>query len=165
MDTEPSNADEPDKQPDDAAEEGEMTLITEVWDELSTEEKLEWLENFLKVADEQWDELSQHPEIAGPIEGMRKLALTIRQSLDEEEQIVEQLLQSEADAADGQAQLHLAMAEFMKKFENLGDAEWDEMPTEKRLKLMDLINDWNHGGGREEVLSILPREIRRRYEE
>jgi curved DNA-binding protein CbpA len=164
MDPEASNPEDPDKQPD-ASDEGKMRLITEVWDELSDEEKIEWLDNFLKVAEEQWDDISKHPDIAGPVEDLREVAMQMKQSFAEEEQAVEELLQTQADAAEKQAQLHVVMAEFVKHFENLGEAEWEEMPTENRLRLMDLLNDWNHGGGREEVLSILPIEVRRRYEE
>jgi hypothetical protein len=144
-------------------DEDRMVLITDVWQELSDEEKSEWLENFLRVADEQWEEISANPELAVLVDRLRAVARDRQKLIEAEDKLTEALLQATADHADAMTLQQTVLADMMKHFENLADEDWQEMETSKRLKLMDLLTEWNNGG-REECLSQLPIEIRRRYE-
>ena len=135
----------------------------EFWNTMSGDEQIEWMQNLRSKLEEHRDEIERLPGGDGllqRLDGITKHQEALARLEDEAQDMI---LQTYADEADVSTRLSMAMIELMRHLENLTDEQWQEMPPEKRGNAVDLLNQWNNGQ-REEVLSQLPIEIRRRYE-
>ena len=135
----------------------------EFWNGMSGEEQAEWVRNLRSKLEEHRDDVARIPggdALLQRLDGITKHQETLARLEDEAQDVI---LQTYADEADIATRLSMAMIELMRHLENLTDEQWQEMPPEKRGNAVDLLNQWNNGE-REEVLSQLPIEIRRRYE-
>lgn len=135
----------------------------EFWNEMSGEEQAEWMQNLRSRLQEHRDDIARIPGgvvLLQRLDDMTKHKAILARLEDEAQDVI---LQTYADEADIATRLSMAMIEMMQYLKNLTDDQWQEMPPEKRGNAVDLLNQWN-SGERDEILSQLPIEIRRRYE-
>jgi hypothetical protein len=135
----------------------------EFGNEMSGEEQAEWMQNLRSRLQEHRDDIARIPGgvvLLQRLDDMTKHKEILARLEDETQDVI---LQTYADEADIATRLSMAKIEMMRYLENLTDDQWQEMPPEKRGNAVDLLNQWN-SGEREEILSQLPIEIRRRYE-
>lgn len=134
------------------------------WDEMSRGERLEWLRGFRQNLEDHRDEIAAVPGGDEVLERLAKFAKHQDALIRLNEEAEELALQTQADEADATARLAVNMADLMQHWENFTEEQWQEIDPAERGKLMDLLNEWRNGE-RENCLSKLPIEIRRRYED
>lgn len=135
----------------------------EGWSMMSHEEKREWIAGLRKTVDEHRDEFADVPEVEGYLERLERITEHQEALTRLEDEAEDLILQNHADEADASTRLIMAMAEIMTRMENFTEEDWQDLPTDSRVGLLDLLHAW-HDGQREACLSQLPIEIRRRYE-
>lgn len=136
------------------------------WREMSMEEQDESLERLLAVLKERRAEIkAKYPEkdvegmitdLAGRLEEQRRHTERCRET-------EEAWLQAVANEAEAEANLTVMLAEVMKGVENLTEEQWDALPVDIRMEMMNRLQEWERD--KERFLSQLPIEQRRKLEE
>jgi hypothetical protein len=139
----------------------------EAWAAMTSEERAEWLLGFRKILEEHRDEIAAAaiPEldVDKMIGRLSAKADRVERLARLEEELTELMLQTFADQADCEARLAVGVAETMKYWEDFTEEQWQAITPGDRIKMMDLLNEWN-GEQKEAHLAQLPIEIRRRFE-
>ena len=138
----------------------------EAWDEMTPEEKMDAVRDLQAFLEESRDEIAKSIPEANVEEAITRLnagAERVERLRRLEEELMELVLQTNADQADVATRLVVSMAEMMRTMENFTEEDWRDIAPAERVGMMDLLNEWN-GGRKELVLGQLPIELRRRYE-
>lgn len=138
----------------------------EAWEAMEPEEKLEATRDLRGFLEENRDEIAAELPKANVDEAIAHLALAaerVERLVALEEELMELVLQTQADQADVSTRMVVRVVEMMGAMENFTEEDWQKMEPAARGTMVDLLTRW-HNGQREVCLSQLPIELRRRYE-